>query len=111
MPFHRARSIEQLYERVSRYGLVLVPNLPLATALNRRLDEPHFGKFATTPRQLVGTFEAAAEDRRAFLDLIEETDHNWKAVPYAIGNVLQCWQHHGDVEAILEYEALLKLPR
>jgi len=104
MSFHRAKSVQQLYERVAAYDLVLVPNLPLATALNRRLDEPHFGKFATTPRQLVGTFEAAAEDRRAFLELIEDTDHNWKAVSYAIGNVLQCWQHHGDVEAILEYE-------
>jgi len=95
--------VQQLYEAVAAYDTVLVPNLPLATALNRRLDEPHFGSFATTPRQLVGTFQAAAEDRRVFLDLIEETDHSWKATAYAIGNVLQCWQHHGDVDAILDY--------
>ena len=105
MPFDRAKSLQQLYDAVSGYDIVLVPDLPLATALNRRLDEPHFGKFVTTPRQLVGTFEATAEDRRSFLELIEETNHNWKAVSYAIGNVLQCWQHHGDVEAILEFEA------
>jgi hypothetical protein len=96
--------VQQLYEAVAAYDLVLVPNLPLATALNRRLDEPHFGSFATTPRQLVGTFQAAAEDRRVFLELIEEIDHSWKATAYAIGNVLQCWQHHGDVDAILEYD-------
>jgi hypothetical protein len=104
MPFRQAKSVEELYDSISSYDLVLVPNLPLATALNRRLDEPHFGKFATTPRQLVGTFEALDENRSAFLELIEDTDHSWKAVSYAIGNVLQCWQHHGDVEAILEYE-------
>jgi len=104
MPLQQAKSVQQLYDAISAYDLVLVPNLPLATALNRRLEEPRFGTFATTPRQLVGTFEAADENRQAFLRLIEETGHNWKAVSYAIGNVLQCWQHHGDVEAILDYE-------
>ena len=33
------------------------------------------------------------------------TDHDWKAVAYAIGNVLQCWEHQGSLDAILEYDA------
>lgn len=104
MTFHRAQSVQQLYETVATFDLVLVPNLPLATALNRRLDEPQFGKFATTPRQLVGTFEAIDESREVFVELIKDCDYSWKATSYAVRNVIECWQHHGDVEAILAYE-------
>jgi len=83
--------------------LVLVLKLPLAAALKRHLDEPYVGKFATTPHQLVRTFEAAAEDRRAFLERIEETDHDWKAASYAIGNVAV--EGYGTDEAVLKHVA------
>ncbi|ERH01236.1 MAG: hypothetical protein J07HN6_02871 [Halonotius sp. J07HN6] len=82
MLFHRAQSVQQLYETVAPYDLVPVPNLPLATALNRRLDEPHFGKFATTPRQLVGTFEEQDENRITFHELIEDTDHTTSEIKF-----------------------------
>lgn len=105
MTFHRAKSIERLYEDVRDYDLVLVPDAPLASAINRRLDRPHFGTFATTPRRVAAGRREQAEDRVAFLDVIEETDHDWKATAYAIGNVLQCWEHQGRIDAVLEYDA------
>jgi hypothetical protein len=105
VPIRQAKSADELYEEVSKYDLVLVPDAPFASAINRRLDRPHFGTFATTPRRLAAGRREQAEDRVAFLEVIDQTDHDWKAVAYAIGNVLQCWEYQGRLDAILEYDA------
>ena len=105
MPLTRAKSVEQLYEEVREFDLVLVPDAPLASAINYRLDRAHFGPFAITPRRLAAGRREEAEDRLAFLELVGSTDLDWKAAAYAVGNVLQCWEHRGSVDAILEYEA------
>ncbi|WP_049982426.1 PD-(D/E)XK nuclease family protein [Halorubrum sp. BV1] len=105
MSFLRAKPIDDLYEEVAGYDLVVVPDAPLASALNRRIDRPHLGSFAITPRRLAAGRREEAEDRIAFLELIEQTDLDWKRGAYAIGNILQCWEHHGRLEAILDYDA------
>jgi len=103
--FPRAKQIDDLYEEVAGYDLVVVPDAPLASALNRRIDRPHLGSFAITPRRLAAGRREEAEDRIAFLELVEQTDLDWKRAAYAIGNILQCWEHHGRLEAILNYDA------
>lgn len=105
MPIHRARPVDQLYEEVAEYDVVLTPDAPLASAINRRVDVPQFGTFATTPRRLAAGRRERAEDRTAFLEVIDRTDHDWKSISYAIGNVLQCWEHQGSAESILEYDS------
>nr|WP_283102337.1 PD-(D/E)XK nuclease family protein [Haloplanus sp. XH21] len=77
----------------------------MASALNRRIDRPHLGSFAITPRRLAAGRREEAEDRIAFLELVEQTDLDWKRGAYAIGNILQCWEHRGRLEAILDYDA------
>lgn len=52
MPIQQAKSLPTLYDDVKGYDLVLVPDAPLASALNRQLNRPHLGRFATTPRRL-----------------------------------------------------------
>jgi len=103
--FPRAKPIDDRYEEVAGYDLVVVPDAPLASALNRRIDGPHLGSFAITPRRLAAGRREEAEDRIAFLELVEKTDLDWKRGAYAIGNILQCWEHHGRLEAILDYDA------
>jgi hypothetical protein len=76
----------------------------MASALNRRLDQPHFGPFAITPRRLAARRREQSEDRLAFLEIIEMTDLNWKETSYAVGNILQCWEYQGTADAILNYE-------
>ncbi|ELZ38211.1 hypothetical protein C473_00537 [Halorubrum distributum JCM 10247] len=100
MPIRRAKRAESLYAEVVKYDLIVTPDTALASAINRRLDRPHFGTFATTPRRLAAGRRERAEDRHAFLKLVEETDHDWKAVAYAVGNVLQCWEHRGRLDAV-----------
>jgi hypothetical protein len=96
--------VDQLYEQVAGYDVVLTPDAPLASAINRRVDVPQFGTFATTPRRLAAGRREQAEDRSAFLELIDQTDHDWKSVSYAIGNVLQCWEHNGTAGSIRDYD-------
>ncbi|MFC3478985.1 PD-(D/E)XK nuclease family protein [Halobacterium litoreum] len=105
MSFQRAKPIDDLYDDVADYDLVVVPDAPLASALNRRLEHPHLGTFATTPRRIAAGRKETAEDRLAFLELVEHTDLGWKASAYAIGNILQCWEHQASIESILDYPA------
>ena len=104
MSITRAKSLDSLYEECKDFDLVLVPDAPMASALNRRLDHPHFGPFAITPRRLASRRREQAEDRLAFLEIIETTDLNWKETSYAVGNILQCWEYQGTADAILDYE-------
>ncbi|MFB6235771.1 MAG: PD-(D/E)XK nuclease family protein [Halopenitus sp.] len=105
MSFPRAELIDDLYEEVAGYDLVVVPDAPLASALNRRIDRPHLGSFVVTPRRLAAGRREESEDRIAFLELVERTEFDWKRGAYAIGNILQCWEHQGRLEAILDYDA------
>ena len=78
MSIKRSKPIDRLYEEVAEYDLVIVPDAPLASALNRRLEHPHFGPFAITPRRLAARRRETAEDRLAFLEVISQTDFSWK---------------------------------
>ncbi len=105
MSVPRARSAEQLYEAVAEYDLVITPDGPLASTLNRQLDRPHLGPFAIPPRRHAAGRREQAEDRLAFLEMVDHNDISWKRSAYAIGNILQCWEHQGSHDAILGYDA------
>ena len=49
-----AKTIDELYDEVKDFDLVMCNDAPLALALNNRLDKPRVGTFAITPRQLAG---------------------------------------------------------
>ena len=49
------KSIDELYEEVRDYDLVICNDAPLATALNNRVDRPMLGHLAVTPRQLAAS--------------------------------------------------------
>ena len=48
----RAKTIDEIYEEVRDYDLVLTADAALATALNARIDRPVVGFFAVTPKQV-----------------------------------------------------------
>lgn len=100
----RAKPIDTLYDEVSGYDLVIVPDRPYARALNRHLDQPQVGPFATTPRQLVAGERDERDDRFAFLELVDELSLPWKQTAHLIGEVLQCWEHQGSPQAIYDYD-------
>ena len=52
MEVKKSLEIDQIYEKVKNYDLVLTIEAPLADALNNRLQGPHVGEFAITPKRL-----------------------------------------------------------
>ena len=100
----RRKSIATLYAQVAEYDLVIVPDPPLASALNRRIDHPRLGPFATTPRRHVDRRQEGDEARRAFQEVLQMPDTSWKELATAVEDVIQCWEYDGTVDAILEYE-------
>ncbi len=104
MSIQRARTIDDLYNEVAEYDLVLTTDAPLSLALNRRIDRPRIGTFAATPRMLASGEFRPQDDRKLFLQLVEETDLSWKHASHLLENVLGCWEETGDLRAILDYE-------
>jgi hypothetical protein len=103
--FSRAKPVDRLYEEVAGCDVVVVSDLPLAGAINRRQREPRLGVFAGTPRRLVDEHRETAEGRTAFLDVVGQLDRPWPRIGYEVGNVLQCWEHRSSADAIFEYES------
>lgn len=104
MPFPRAKSSRQLYDEGKSCDRVIIPDGPLASALNRHLDRLHLGPFAIPPRRLAAGRRQESEDRLAFLGMVDSEEIAWKRCAYAVGNILQCWEHQGSHDAIFEYD-------
>ncbi len=104
MPIQQAKSLPALYDDVRGYDLVLVPDAPLASALNRQLDRPHLGTFATTPRRLAAGRREQVEERTVFLELLHETDLSWKQAAYLGEEIIHCWEYTAQPDGILEYD-------
>ncbi|ACV12091.1 conserved hypothetical protein [Halorhabdus utahensis DSM 12940] len=104
MPVQRARSIDDLFEAVAGYDLVLTVDAPLSLALNRRLDHPRLGRFAATPQMLAADEFRPQDQRQLFLDVIESTALPWKQAAHLVELILGCWEETGDRQAILEFE-------
>lgn len=104
MPIQRAKSLPSLYEDVREYDLVLVPDAPLASALNRQLDRPHLGNFATTPRRLAAGRREQVEESTVFLELLHETDLSWKQAAYLGEEIIHCWEYTARPDAIRSYD-------
>ncbi|WP_135666510.1 PD-(D/E)XK nuclease family protein [Halorhabdus rudnickae] len=104
MPIQRARSIDDLFEAVAGYDLVLTVDAPLSLALNRRLDHPRLGRFAATPQMLAADEFRPQDQRELFLAVIEKATLPWKQAAHLVELILGCWEETGDRQAILEFE-------
>ena len=100
-----AFSIDEIYQQVKGYELVLAGDFRLVRGLNKRLDNPRVGHFATTPKNLVRDrySERLKGKEELFKLLIKNTDLNWKLAGYVLENVLDCWVRTGSPENILNY--------
>ena len=89
----KAKSIDELYDEVKDFDLVMCNDAPLALALNNRLDKPHVGTFAITPRQLAGDL-AMDILKEPLMSDIEVVRRISKATGYPLRFV------HGEIENI-----------
>jgi len=102
-----AKSIEDVFQEVKSYDLVLTVDAPLADAINARLELPKLGYFATTPRRLalneISSDEKTFRDKRElFLKIIKDTGLDWKRAIYLLDDIVECWKETGDPSNILK---------
>ncbi|MFB6174793.1 MAG: PD-(D/E)XK nuclease family protein [Candidatus Nanohalobium sp.] len=105
MKVRKAKTLDQMYEEVREYDLVLTAEASTADSLKRRLDESKLGRFAATPQREAYGDELAEEDfkRDIFLRLVNEEGLPWKQASYLLSSVISCWQETGDLEAIKQH--------
>ncbi len=107
MEIQRTASIDELFQHVKDYELVLTVDAALADALNARLPKARLQPFAITPKRFVSQqypAEDLLEERELFLQIIQETELSWKEAATYLADILQCWQETGHLNAITEYE-------
>lgn len=105
MKVQKAKTLDEIYEEVKEYDLVLTAEASIADSLNSRLDEPRLGKFAVTPQRLAYGDELAEEDfkRDIFLKLVNEEGLRWKQASYLLSNAISCWKNTGDLDSLKDY--------
>ncbi|MCL1979199.1 MAG: PD-(D/E)XK nuclease family protein [Methanomassiliicoccaceae archaeon] len=89
----RAKSIDELYEEVKGYDLVITNDAALATALNARIDVPRIGGFAYTPRHIAGNEavpifgSGALDDLKIISEISNETGYGFKYIHSELENI------------------------
>ena len=103
----RAKSIDQLYEEVKGYDIVITNDAALATALNGRIDVPRIGGFAYTPRHIasnesVPIFGAdTLSDLRIISEIANETGYGLKHIHSELENIRTIRRYKKDVRKFL----------
>ncbi len=107
----RALSIDEIYEKVKDYDLVISNDVALVTALNSRISFPMIGYFAMTPRQiarLLAPSEAKAlplNDIEIVSAIREETGYSLRYVLSEVMNIREIRRHTDDVLKHLNTES------
>ena len=113
----RAKSVDELYEEVKGYDLVITNDAALATALNGRIDVPRIGGFAYTPRHIAGIeavpiFGAGAMgDLKIISSISNETGYGFKHIHSELENIRRIRKHTKEVRKYLYSEQSRKIYR
>lgn len=108
---HRVKSIDEIYEEVRNFDVVITNDAPLATALNGRIDRPLVGGFAYTPRHLASMLSVQVLGKPVMSDLeivaavSDETGLEFKSVHDEIENIRNIRRYTKDVEKYLYSES------
>jgi len=99
----RAKSIDEIFQEVKGYDLVVTNDAALATALNARIEDPVVGFFAMTPKQIAAVVAAdflnggTVGELEAISIVCEETGMGPKHVHSEIDNIKEIREHTKDV--------------
>lgn len=103
----RLKTIDELYEEVKGYGLVLTNDVALETALNARIQDARIGELAITPRHLTAKIaaillkEPVISDLRLMSEVSEETGFSLRRVYSEIMNFREIRAHSMNVKPFL----------
>ncbi len=117
-----SKSIDELYDEVKGYDLVMCNDAPLALALNNRLDQPRVGVFASTPRELAGdiSLDVMGDGLKSDIELIKtvssETGYRMRYVHGEIENIKKIRRYTSNVKKHLSrrarniFDSYIRLP-
>ena len=102
----KRKTVDELFEEVKDYDLVLTVDAPLADALNARIKTARLTNFAETPRRYAygQQIEEVDVKKDMFLKIVHEEDISWKQASFLMDNVIESWQATEDIDTILETE-------
>jgi len=106
-----AKSVDDLYEEVKEFSLVITNDVALATALNARIDVPVVGHFAMTPMQIAAHVASRVEKKPLYTELqvisavSKETGLSLKYVHSEIENIKEIRKYTKEVRKHLHSEA------
>lgn len=101
------KSIDELYDEVKDYGLVLTNDAALETALNARIETARLGALAITPRHHAALFasrllgQQAMSDLRLMAEVSRDTGYSMRHVYSEILNFREIRAHTADVRGNL----------
>lgn len=101
----RLKTIDEIYEEVKDYGLVITTDAPLETALNSRISTPRIDNLAITPRHIAKRLGPMALGKPFLSDLeliaavSKETGLGFRHVYSDILNFREIRTHTADVRA------------
>ncbi len=117
-----AKTIDELYDEVMDYNLVLCNDAPLALALGNRVRRPMIGVFSITPRQLAGDVAlrklqtGLVSDIRLVKLISKYTGYDIRFVHGEVDNILRMRRYTADIRPHLGkraqkiYDELMAMP-
>ena len=108
MKVRKVLSSDELFEKVKEYDIVFTADASMMSALNDRLRKPRLAYFAVTPLIYVSRAaqnEEVLREKELFKEVVKNTDISWKQASYLLENSIDCWEHTGEPDTILQYEA------
>ncbi len=105
MEVERSLTIDEIFQKVKGYDLVLTAEVSLADALNNRIENPRVGKLAYTPKTLVYRRFQNRElksEKELFLETIRNTSLSWKEASHLLREIIRFWEETGSLEGVLE---------
>ncbi len=100
----RAKGIDELYEEIREFDLVITTDAALATALNARVDRAIIGPFAVTPKQIAASVSPRVMKRPLLSELqvissvSEETGMSLKYVHSELENIKEIRKYTREVK-------------
>ena len=100
----RLRTIDELYEQVKGYDLVITNDVSLETALNSRISTPRIGPLAMTPRHIASHIafselrRPTVKDIRLISEIHGETGFDLRYIFSEIQNFREIRKHTAEVE-------------
>ena len=104
----RAKSINEVYDEVKDYDLVITVDAPLRTALDRMLHKPMLGTWAVTPKELAGKDAIRTLGRQVLsefdtvIEICQKLGKNIRQVHYYTDAILNLWENNGSLNRIEE---------